>query len=139
MIGPIPNPISIITSIFDKIHPKNEINFKKDFKAMIDSLGVDESTRERIMAVLNSGKDQDLSKKLIDLVNGDLLDKNGEPIQLKDASGAPIQLDPELIAQLAEKNGVPQTSINTGDLRAAGMQGPGFDDGLMQQPGWLAG
>lgn len=109
-MGQMPG-LNIFAGVIQSLKPKMT-QFKDAFEQMLKQLGVDEETRDRLRKVVDSGRDQDMTAKLDELVRGTLVDKDGLPIELKNAEGEPVRIDREGIGELAKKYGIKSDNID---------------------------
>ena len=104
--------LGAVAGIFKTMFASPEKKFKDSLIKTLEQQGVDKETLDRLREVFDSGKDEDLTAKLDELVRGQLVGKDGNPIELKDAQGEPIKLDRESIGAMAKASGVPTKSID---------------------------
>lgn len=98
-LGPIKLVTGLVSGI-ERMVNSSEHNFKKDLDSLLEQAGVPESERGKIKDLLNSGRDQDIGRKLQALMSAGII-----PAGLSEQIGA-----------LAQQNGVPTSSVNSNDL-----------------------
>ena len=130
VIGGLLKPI---TALLDGLKP-TMTRFKDDLTATLQQQGMAPEEIERLREVLDSGKDEDMTDKLDQLARGELMGKDGRPIDL-----GPAQIDRDMISQLAQKNGVKADRLDPSRIGADPWESYPTTAGATPDANWLAG